>query len=86
MIRYDPKFRKTLVDTIPGADPVLKVLLQEEGNALDEASKSISNATKKVVEAKDTIVGYFGGSSPSEKPAEPKGIFLFYFIFCYVLF
>lgn len=67
--KSDEKFRKTLVDTVPGADSLLKVLLQEEGNAVSEASKSINNATQKVIDVKDSIVGYFGDDK-SAKPAE----------------
>lgn len=67
--KSDEKFRKTLVDTVPGADSLLKVLLQEEGNAVSEATKSINNATQKVIDVKDSIVGYFGDEKPA-KPAE----------------
>lgn len=66
----DKAFRKTLVDTVPGIDPVLKVLLQEEGNALSSAKKSIDNATQKVVDVKNTVASYVGlDSKPDEKPA-----------------
>lgn len=61
-----------MVDNIPGIEPVLKVLLQEDGNALQEATKSISGATQKVVDVKDTVVGYFGGSKEEEKPVPSK--------------
>lgn len=69
-VRYDEKFRKTLVETVPGIDPVLKVFLNEEGNALDEAGKSISKATQKVSEMSSTVTGYFGGGATKEP--EPK--------------
>lgn len=36
---------------------------------VSKASKSISNATNKVIGVKDSIVGYFGDDKPS-KPAE----------------
>lgn len=61
-----------MVDNIPGIEPVLKVLLQEDGNALQSATKSISNATQKVIDVKDTVAGYFGGSKEEEKPVPSK--------------
>lgn len=67
--RSNPEFRKTLINTVPGSEPLLKIFLQEEGNVVSEASKSISNATQKVIGVKDSIVGYFGDDKPS-KPAE----------------
>lgn len=67
--RASPEFRKTLINTVPGSEPLLKIFLQEEGNAVSEATKSISNATQKVIGVKDSIVGYFGADTPS-KPAE----------------
>lgn len=71
----DKEFRKTLVETIPGIDPVLKVLLREEGNAVSEVKKSIDSATQKVIDAKDTVAGYFGTETKhDEKPAPAKGI------------
>lgn len=68
--RANPEFRKTLINTVPGSEPLLKIFLQEEGNVVSEASKSISNATHKVIGVKDSIVGYFGDDKPSSKPAE----------------
>ncbi|XP_031616740.1 MICOS complex subunit Mic60 isoform X2 [Contarinia nasturtii] len=73
--KSDEKFRKSIVDTVPAADPLLKILLQEEGNVVSEASKSIQNATQKVVGVKDSIVGYFGDdktAKQTEKPAPVK--------------
>lgn len=73
--RADEKFRKTLVSTVPLSDALLKILLQEEGNAISEASKSIQGATQKVIGVKDSIVGYFGddkSAKPVEKPAPAK--------------
>lgn len=75
--RANNDFRKTLVDSVPLADPLLKVLLQEEGNAVSEASKSIQGATQKVIGVKDSIVGYFGDDKPAksaEKPAPAKSM------------
>lgn len=69
LYRSNPEFRKTLINTVPGSEPLLKIFLQEEGNVVSEASKSISNATQKVIGVKDSIVGYFGDDKPS-KPAE----------------
>lgn len=69
----DKEFRKSLVDTVPLADPLLKIFLQEEGNAVSEASKSIQGATQKVIGVKDSIVGYFGDeklSKSAEKTIE----------------
>lgn len=65
---------------MPGADSLLKILLQEEGNAVSEASKSINNATQKVIGVKDSIVGYFGddkSAKPTEKAASVKSVFRF---------
>lgn len=70
--RENKAFRQTLVDNIPGIEPVLKVLLQEEGNALQEVSKSVSNTTQKVVDVKDTVFGFFGGSKEEEKTVPSK--------------
>lgn len=67
--RSDKEFRNSLVSSVPAIEPVLKVLLQEEGNAVSQATKSISNATQKVVDAKDTVVGFFGGEKPAPAPA-----------------
>lgn len=75
IFRNDEQFRKTLVETIPGIDPVLKVLLQEEGNAVSQAKKSIDSATQKVIDAKDNVAGYFAAESKhEEKPTPAKGI------------
>lgn len=65
--RYDDKFRKTLVSNVPGIEPVLKVLLQEEGNALDQASKSLSKASQKVSDITTTVTGYFGKTTEEPK-------------------
>lgn len=70
----DKQFRKTLVETVPGIDPVLKVLLQEEGNALSEAKKSIDSATEKVIGAKDSVTSYFVSETKHEEPAPSKGM------------
>lgn len=52
---------------------MLKILLQEEGNAISEATKSISNATQTVVGVKDSIVGYFGDDKKSaDRPVPSK--------------
>lgn len=62
------------METVPGIDSVLKVLLQEEGNAVSEVKKSIDSATQKVVDAKDTVASYFGSETKhDEKPAPVKG-------------
>lgn len=55
---------------VPGIEPVLKVVLQEEGNALDEATKSISQATQKVTDLTSSVTGYFSGSKVDE-PTKP---------------
>lgn len=66
------------MENIPGIDPVLKVLLQEEGNAVSQAKKSIDSATQKVIDAKDTVAGYFGAETkPEERPAPAKGMVYF---------
>lgn len=64
-----------MVESVPGIEPVLKVLLQEDGNALESASKSISNATQKVSDVTQkvsdvtsSVTGYFSGSKLDEKP------------------
>lgn len=65
---------------------MLKILLQEDGNAISEASKSISSATQKVVDVKDSIVGYFGDDKkPAEKSAPNKSMtrnFVYFLKFC----
>lgn len=66
VFRANPEFRKKLINTVPGSEPLLKIFLQEEGNVVSEASKSISNATQKVIGVKDSIVGYFGDDKPSK--------------------
>lgn len=75
--RSDKEFRQSLVSSVPAIEPVLKVLLQEEGNAVSEATKSINNATQKVVNAKDTVIGFFGADKPAPAPASApyKSIF-----------
>lgn len=75
--RSDKEFRQSLVNSVPAIDPILKVLLQEEGNALSEATKSINNATQKVVNVKDSMVGYFDNDKSTSKsttttPAKSK--------------
>ncbi|KAG4075514.1 hypothetical protein HA402_003339 [Bradysia odoriphaga] len=75
--KYDNKFRQTLVSNVPGAESILKILLQEEGNAIDEASKSIGKATQKVSEFSSNVTGYFGGKkldepAPAAKPKEKE--------------
>ena len=68
--RSDEKFRKTLTETVPGADSVLKVVLQEEDNVLQKATQSINKATEKVTDLTNTVTGYFGGSTVEpQKPA-----------------
>lgn len=69
--RYDDKFRQTLVSNVPGAESILKILLQEEGNAIDEATKSIGKATQKVSDFSSSVTGYFGGNKLDE-PAPAK--------------
>lgn len=66
IFRASPEFRKTLINTVPGSEALLKIFLQEEGNAVSEATKSISNATQKVIGVKDSIAGYFGADTPSK--------------------
>lgn len=67
---------------------MLKILLQEDGNAISEASKSISSATQKVVDVKDSIVGYFGDDKkPAEKSAPSKSIaYIFLFVNFWIVF
>lgn len=60
-----------MVSNVPGAEAILKILLQEEGNAIDEASKSIGKATQKVSEFSSNVTGYFGGKKLDE-PAPVK--------------
>lgn len=66
IFRANPEFRKKLVNTVPGSEPLLKIFLQEEGNVVGQATKSISNATQTVIGVKDSIVGYFGDEKPSK--------------------
>lgn len=50
---------------------MLKVLLQEEGNALESATKTINQATAKVSDISSTVTGFFGGSKAPEPPVAP---------------
>lgn len=72
--RSNPEFRKTLVDSVPGIEPVLKVVLQEEGNVVSEVAKPIKSAAQKVVDVKDSVVGYFSDEKPATKTASVKSI------------
>lgn len=51
---------------------MLKVFLNEEGNALDEAGKSIGKATQKVSDMTRTVTGYFGGGASKEPETKSK--------------
>lgn len=53
----------------------MKVVLQEEGNVVSEATKPIKGAAQKVIDAKDTVVGYFSSDKSAEKPAPAKSMF-----------
>lgn len=79
-----------MVNSVPAIEPILKVLLQEEGNALSEATKSINNATQKVVNVKDSIVGYFDNDKSTSKstttPAKSKISLKFFYSTKYVHF
>lgn len=76
--RNDKEFRSKLVATIPGIDPVLKVLFQEEGNVVSKATQSINNATQKAVDVKNSVGSFFGAGSPSteEKTEAAKSMIL----------
>lgn len=83
--RQNDQFKKLLIESVPGIEPVLKVLLQEDGNALESASKSLGRATQtvsdigtkvsgigsKVSDLSGTVTGFFGGSKAPEAPAVP---------------
>ena len=45
--KYDPKFRKTLNDNIPGSDSFIKFISQEEKSYGDSVKNGISNASSK---------------------------------------
>lgn len=92
ILRHDNDFRKTLINNVPAIDPVLKILLQEEGNAVSEASKTVSNATQSVVSFKDSVVGYFSGEKSAETPIQApvtgsvfnhSKIFLILYLLCF---
>lgn len=84
--RHDDQFRKLLVESVPGIEPVLKVLLQEDGNALESATKTISQAGKtvsdfgttvsgiggKVSDVTSSVTGFFGGSPAVPEKASPS--------------
>lgn len=53
----------------------MKIVLQEDGNVLSEAIKPIKGAAQKVMDAKDTVVGYFISDKPAEKIAPAKSTF-----------
>lgn len=64
---------------MPGSEAILKILLQEEGNAIDEASKSIGKATQKVSDFSSSVTGYFGGKKLDEPaPAKRKNRLFFH--------
>lgn len=65
---------------MPGSDALLKILLQEDGNAVSEATKTISGATQKVIGAKDTVVGYFSGDKSTKSAEKPAPLKSAYFI------
>lgn len=64
-----------MVDSVPGIEPILKVVLQEEGNVVSEATKPIKVAAQKVIDAKDTVVGFFSSEKSAQKPAPAKSMF-----------
>lgn len=47
--KYDPKFRKTLDDYVPGSDSFIKFISQEEKSYADNVKDSISNASSRLV-------------------------------------
>lgn len=48
--KYDPKFRKTLNEYVPGSDSFIKFISQEEKSYGDSVKNSISNASSEYVE------------------------------------
>lgn len=50
---------------------MLKVLLQEEGNALESVTKTFNQASQKVSDISNTITGFIGGSKAPEPPVAP---------------
>lgn len=71
--RYDNEFRKTLIKTVPAAEPVLKVILGEE-NPLAPIQKTFKDTTTTVTDffgsaattaenAKNTVTGFFGSAT-----------------------
>lgn len=56
--KYDEGFRKTLIQTIPGAEPALNYFLEE------------NEIGKKFDEAKDSVIGLFGSSNDTPKKAD----------------
>lgn len=61
------------------------MLLQEEGNAVSKATKSINNATQKVFDAKDTVFSLFGAEKPAPAPTPAKSICHLYITILYQL-
>ncbi|XP_037909381.1 MICOS complex subunit Mic60 isoform X2 [Hermetia illucens] len=64
--KYDDEFRKTLVKNVPGADSILKVVLQEE-NPFEDVSKKFSSVTS-------SVTGLFGGGDSQTSDTKPKKV------------
>lgn len=65
--KYDNEFRKTLTQNVPGAEPFLKVVLQEVD--------PLAGVKQKYKDLSTTVTGFFGGNAekPDEKPlTKPK--------------
>ncbi|CAD6994257.1 MICOS complex subunit Mic60 [Ceratitis capitata] len=69
--KYDPKFRKQVEDSVPGAEYVLKVALESKdpiediSKQFDGVKKQFNNVTKTIDSATSTVTGWFGGSEKS---------------------
>lgn len=66
--RHDAQFKRLLIESVPGIEPVLKVLLQEEGNALESVTKTFNQATEKVSDISSIVTGFIGGSKAPDTP------------------
>jgi MICOS complex subunit MIC60 len=75
--KYDPEFRKTLVQNVPAIEPVLEVFIDDKNPFEDvqkkfneytsSVSSSIDSVKSTVTNASSTVTGFFGGSSNEPK-------------------
>lgn len=67
--RYDKDFRKTLEKNVPGAEGIIKVVLQEEkifSKQIDDVSKTFDSVSKSIGSATSTVTSFFSGSTDKD--------------------